>query len=75
MSTNNRCFEQKYEKYQFFIWKFLVFGSEIFYIFEKACFRNCNSTSENGSFQKAFDVQGSKQEVTEVVSLARNNQK
>ena len=29
------CFEQKYEKCQgFFIWKFSVFGGEIFYIFE-----------------------------------------
>ena len=38
-STHNLCFEQKYEKYQsFFIWKFSVFGDEIFYIFELACF-------------------------------------
>ena len=41
MSTHNLCFEQKYEKYQsFFIRKFSAFGGEIFYIFEKACFRN-----------------------------------
>ena len=30
-STHNLCFEQKYEKYQFLIWKFSVFGGEIFY--------------------------------------------
>ena len=30
MSTHNLCFEQKYEKYQFFIWKFSMFGGEIF---------------------------------------------
>ena len=37
----NLCFEQANEKYQsfFFIWKFSVLGGEIFYIFEKACFR------------------------------------
>ena len=40
MSTHNLCFEQKYEKYQNFIWKFSVFGGEIFNIFELACFRN-----------------------------------
>ena len=28
---------------EFFIWKFSVFGGEIFYIFEKACFRNGSS--------------------------------
>ena len=34
-STHNLCFVQKYEKYlEFFIWKFSVFGDEIFYIFE-----------------------------------------
>ena len=33
-STHNLCFEQKYEKYQVFIWKFSVFGGEIFFIFE-----------------------------------------
>ena len=33
-STHNLCFEQKYENCQsFFIWKFSVFGGEIFYIF------------------------------------------
>ena len=33
--THNLCFKQKYEKYpSFFIWKFSVFGGEIFYIFE-----------------------------------------
>ena len=42
MSTHNLCFEQKYEKKisEFFILKFSIFGGEIFYIFEKACFRN-----------------------------------
>ena len=40
-STHDLCYEQKYEKYQsFFIWKFSVFGGEIFNIFELACFRN-----------------------------------
>ena len=35
-STHNLCFEQKYEKYLFFFFFFffLVFGGEIFYIFE-----------------------------------------
>ena len=34
-STHNLCFEQNYEKYQeFFIWKFSVFGGEIFYVFD-----------------------------------------
>ena len=33
-STHTLCFEQKYEKHQFFIWKFLVFEGEIFYVFE-----------------------------------------
>ena len=34
MSTNNLCFQQKYEKYQsFFISKFSVFGDEIFYLY------------------------------------------
>ena len=28
------------KKYRNFIWKFSVFGGEIFYIFEKASFRN-----------------------------------
>ena len=28
--TKNLCFEQKYEKYQFFIWKFSVSAGEIF---------------------------------------------
>ena len=33
--SSNECFERKYEKYQsVFIWKFSVFGCEIFYIFE-----------------------------------------
>ena len=40
MSTHNLCFEQKCEKYLFFIRKFSVFRSEIFYIFVEACFRN-----------------------------------
>ena len=32
---HNPCFEQKYEKnIRVFIWKFSVFGGEIFYIFE-----------------------------------------
>ena len=40
-STHNLCFEQNYDKYQsFFIWKFSVFGGEIFYIYEQVCFRN-----------------------------------
>ena len=37
------CFKQNYEKYQslFFLSEtFSVFGGEIFYIFEQACFRN-----------------------------------
>ena len=35
MSTHNLRFEQKYEKYQNFLSKnFLVFGDEIFNIFE-----------------------------------------
>ena len=39
MNTHNLCFEQKYEKYQFFLsekFQFLElsFGGEIFYIFE-----------------------------------------
>ena len=40
MSTHNLCFEQKYEKISefFFIRKFSVFGDEIFYILEWACF-------------------------------------
>ena len=43
MSTHNLCFEQKYEKYQSFLpEKLSVFGGEIFYIFEQACFRNVN---------------------------------
>ena len=30
-----------YKKYHsFFIWKFSIFGGEIFYIFEQACYRN-----------------------------------
>ena len=33
-STYNLCFEQKYEKYQNFIWKFSFFGGKIFSIFE-----------------------------------------
>ena len=42
MSTHNLCFEQKYEKKisEFFYLKILVFGGEIFCIFEKVCFRN-----------------------------------
>ena len=45
MSNHNLCFEQKYEKYQsFFICKFSVFGAEIFYVFEYACF--CNEEEE-----------------------------
>ena len=39
-STHNLCFEQKYEKYQNLYLKKLVFGCEIFNIFEQACFRN-----------------------------------
>ena len=40
-STNNLCFEQKYEKYQNFYLKLSVFGGDFFFnIFEKACFRN-----------------------------------
>ena len=41
MSTHNLCFEQKYEKIsEFLVWKFSVFGGEIFNIFEYVCFRN-----------------------------------
>ena len=41
LPTHYLCFEQKFEKYlSFFIWKFSVFGGEIFYSFEQACYRN-----------------------------------
>ena len=40
-STHNRCFEQKYEKYQNFLSEKLpFFGGKIFSVFEQACFRN-----------------------------------
>ena len=38
---HNLCLEQKYEKYQFFLSENIQFLEvKIFYIFEKACFRN-----------------------------------
>ena len=45
MSTHNLCFEQKYENIRIFIWKLSVFGSEIFNIFEQACFRDVQQKS------------------------------
>ena len=39
-STHNLCFEPKMKNIRIFIWKLLVFGGEIFNIFEYACFRN-----------------------------------
>ena len=36
----NLCFERNYEKSQSTLSEISVFGGEIFYIFEKACFRN-----------------------------------
>ena len=49
--THNLCFTQKYEKYHSNIWKVSVFGGGIFYIFEKACFRNeCYVTKIGGGY-------------------------
>ena len=40
-STHNLCFEQKYGNYFFFLSEnFQFIGCEIFYTFEKVCFRN-----------------------------------
>ena len=41
-STNNLCFEQKYEQYKIFYLKTSVFGGVIFNIFEQAYFHNEN---------------------------------
>ena len=44
-STTIYVLSRTMENIRVLIWKFSVFGGEIFYIFEKACFRNVGSSS------------------------------
>ena len=46
---------EMWKKYQFFIWNFLIFGGEIFYILEYACFCNEFQNSGNAFFFFNYD--------------------